>query len=87
MAYQTVRLPAVNRVWTIVSVGEASIVATENGEPLQLTRDLNVVESPRARNSDAKALRFPLAVGNAWSYRNDWRPIGKNSHAWNRRPP
>jgi hypothetical protein len=82
VAYQTVRPSAPNRVWTIVSVGEASIDATENGEPLRLTRELNVVESPRGRYSDARALAFPLAVGKTWRYRNEWLFKPKSSRGY-----
>jgi hypothetical protein len=83
VVYQTVRPPAANRVWRIAAVSETSIVATENGEPLELTRDLNVVDSPRMRNSNARALDFPLEVGKTWSYRNDWlfKPKSSRGHA------
>ena len=83
VAYQTVRPSEGNRTWTVVSVTQGSIVATENGQPLELTRELNVVDSPRGRYSDARALAFPLAVGKTWSYRNEWlfKPKTSRGHA------
>jgi hypothetical protein len=48
------------------------IEGTENGEPLMLTRELNVLESPRNTNSNPKALNFPLEVGKRWHYVSDW---------------
>jgi hypothetical protein len=44
----------------------------ENGEPLMLTPDLNVLESPRHKDSNPKLLRFPLEVGKEWSYTSDY---------------
>ena len=42
------------------------IKATENGQPLLLTLDLNELESPRRKDSDRKWLSFPLEVGKHW---------------------
>jgi hypothetical protein len=61
-----------NRVWVINSVTPAGIEGTENGEPLMLTPDLNVLESPRHKDSNPKALDFPLEVGKRWRYISDW---------------
>lgn len=61
-----------NRTWTITSIGPEGIEGTEDGEPLRLTRDLNVVDSPRQRESNPKALSFPMAVGKQWRYTSNW---------------
>lgn len=61
-----------NRVWVVTSVNAESIEATENGEPLRLTPELNVVDSPRASESNPRALSFPLEVGKRWRYTSDW---------------
>jgi hypothetical protein len=71
-AYYTVPSTAPNRTWLVTSVNEAGIDGTENGEPLRLTRELSVVESPRDRSSNFRLLAFPLAVGKRWHYVNDW---------------
>jgi hypothetical protein len=70
--YYTVPSTTPNRTWLITSVTEGGIDGTENGEPLRLTRELNVVESPRDRSSNFKLLAFPLQVGKRWHYVNDW---------------
>jgi hypothetical protein len=44
----------------ITSVTPTEIAGTENREPLMLTPDLNVLESPRHNDSNPKALSFPL---------------------------
>lgn len=69
-----------NRAWVITSVAPSGIAGTENGEPLVLTPDLNVLESPRERYSNPKALSFPLEVGKRWRYTTDWvfKPKGSN---------
>lgn len=41
-----------NRIWKIHSVTPKEIEGTENGEPLTLTPDLGVLDSPRARDSN-----------------------------------
>jgi hypothetical protein len=61
-----------NRAWTITSVTDTAIEGTENGEPLRLTREMNVIESPRDRSTDFRLLSFPLEVGKRWRYVNDW---------------
>jgi hypothetical protein len=70
--YYTVPSATPNRTWLITSVTEAGIDGAENGEPLRLTRELNVVESPRDKSSNFKLLAFPLEVGKRWHYVNDW---------------
>jgi hypothetical protein len=67
-----------DRIWEISSVTPTGIVGTENGEPLLLTPDLNVVESPRRKDSDRRLLSFPLEVGKHWSFTDDyvWKDRG-----------
>ena len=71
-AYATVPSAIPNRAWVITSVTAIVIEGTENGEPLLLTRELNVLESPRSKESNPKALDFPLEVGKRWQYESDW---------------
>jgi len=68
-----------NRTWAITRVTPAGIHATENGEPLAMTPELNVLESPRTRESNPRALSFPLEVGKRWSYSSDWLFKAKGS--------
>lgn len=70
--YYTVPSTTPNRSWLITSVTPVGIEGTENGEPLMLTRELNVLESPRNKESNPKALSFPLEVGKRWRYDSDW---------------
>jgi hypothetical protein len=60
-----------NRTWVVTRVTPEVIEATENGEPLRLTPELNVLESPARKDSAAHALRFPLRVGARWRYETD----------------
>lgn len=57
--------------WVITSVTSAGIEGTENGKPLVLTSDLNVVESPRSKNSNSRLLTFPLEVAKHWQFTDD----------------
>jgi hypothetical protein len=50
----------------VYSISPSRIDGTANGEPLMLTLDLNVLESPRHQESNPKALSFPLEVGKQW---------------------
>lgn len=61
-----------NLAWAINSVTETEIAGTENGEPLRMTPDLNVMDSPERKQSNPKALNFPLEVGKRWRYTTDW---------------
>jgi hypothetical protein len=58
--------------WVVTSVSPTRIEGTENGKPLALTPDLNIIESPQQKNSDERLLSFPLEVGKQWSYVNDY---------------
>lgn len=70
--YYAVPSTVPNRHWVITSVSPAGIEGTENGEPLRLTLELNVLDSPRATFSNPRALAFPLRVGKRWRYESDW---------------
>lgn len=67
----------------IKTITSAAIEATENGEPLVLTHDLNVLDSPRQTESNPKALSFPLEVGRRWRYSSDWlfKPKGSKGNS------
>ena len=58
--------------WVVTSVSPTGIEGTENGQPLALTPDLNIIKSPQEKNSDDRLLSFPLEVGKQWSYVNDY---------------
>jgi len=81
--YYSVPSAVPNRTWTITSFTPAGIAGTENGEPLLLTPELNVLESPREKHSNPRVLSFPLEVGKQWRYSNDWvfKPKGSNGRA------
>jgi hypothetical protein len=70
--YYSVPSTTPNRAWVITSVTPVGINGTENGEPLTLTRELNVLESPQHTDSKPLALSFPLEVGKRWRYTTDW---------------
>jgi len=70
--YYSVPSAVPNRVWVVTSITPTGIEGTENGEPLILTPELNVLESPRHKESNPKTLRFPLHVGKRWRYASDW---------------
>ena len=61
-----------DRVWIVTSVAATGIKGTENGKPLMLTPDLNVLESPRSKDSDPRRLSFPLHLGKQWSYTDNY---------------
>ena len=61
-----------NRLWIVKSVNASGIEGTENGEPLLLTPELNVLETPRFKYLTPRELQFPLEVGKRWSYVTDW---------------
>lgn len=61
-----------NRTWVVTATGPGRVFGTENGEPLTLTDELNVVDSPRQSESNPKSLSFPLEVGKRWRYDSEW---------------
>ena len=70
--YYSIASTKPNLTWEINSVTATEISGTENGEPLLMTPDLNVVDSPWSQQSNPRALSFPLEVGNRWHYATDW---------------
>jgi hypothetical protein len=60
-----------NRHWVVKTVTPAAIEATENGQPLRLSHELNVIESPLRQESNTLLLQFPLRVGMTWDYETD----------------
>jgi len=70
--YYTAPSTTPNRTWVITSVAPGRIEGTENGDPLALTHELNVLESPQQAYSNPLALSFPLTVGKRWQYATDW---------------
>lgn len=71
------------RAWVMHAITPEGIEGTENGEPLRLTLDMNVLESPRHTDSSPKVLSFPLEVGKRWRYTSDWvfKPKGSKGTA------
>ena len=71
------------RTVVIDAVTSTRIEATENGQPLILTADMNALDSPRERSSNPMLLRFPLAVGDHWTFANDYlyKPTGSTGRA------
>lgn len=61
-----------NRDWVVTSVTPSRIEGTENGKLLLLTEELNVLESPRNKHSNPRALSFPLEVGKRWRFADEW---------------
>jgi hypothetical protein len=61
-----------NRDWVVTSVTPSRIEGTENGEPLVLNSELNVLESSRSKNSNLQALSFPPEIGKQWQYAGEW---------------
>jgi len=78
-AYYSVPSTTPNRTWQITAVTPEGMEGTENGEPLRLTQELNVLESPRGKESNPRLLAFPLAVGKKWQFESDWEFKPKNS--------
>jgi len=61
-----------NRTWIVTSVSPDAIEATENGQPLRLTPELNVLDSPNHAESNPRQLSFPLRAGKRWRYESNW---------------
>jgi hypothetical protein len=70
--YYSVASTVPNRDWVVTSVTPSRIEGTENGELLMLTSEMNVLESPRNKNSNPKALSFPLEIGKQWRFASEW---------------
>lgn len=72
VVYYAVPSTTPNRIWVVTVITPNAVVGTENGEPLTLTADLGVVESPLVKYSNPKTLSFPLQIGKRWRYASDW---------------
>jgi len=70
--YDSIPTRVPSRTWTVTAVTAAGIEATENGQPLRLTAELNVLDSPRHSETNPGLLRFPLEVGKRWTYDSQW---------------
>jgi hypothetical protein len=70
--YYSVPSSEPNRRWVITRVGQDRIEGTEDGEPLVLTPELGVLDSPRGTYSGSRSLAFPLEAGKKWRYAHDW---------------
>jgi len=57
--------------WVITAVTPTEIEGTENGQPLVLTPELNVVRATLVENSNLELLSFPLKIGKRWRFAND----------------
>ena len=81
--WYTVPTAEPSREWIVTSIQGETIEATENGEPLRLTRNLGVLDSPRDASSNPRTLDFPLHVGKRWEYPTDWtfKPKGSRGHS------
>jgi len=77
--YDSVPTRVPNRTWIVTAVTPTGIEATENGAPLRLTPELNVLDSPRQSETNPGLLRFPLEVGQRWNYDSQWTFKPKNS--------
>ena len=79
--YSLVPIQKPNLVWVITSVTPTGIAGTSNGQPLTLTPDLNIIESPTRKFSDRRILSFPLEIGKSWIYSNqvELKDLGRNS--------
>lgn len=83
VVYRTDASVTTNRTWLIETITSTRIEGTDNGEPLVLDADLNVLDSPRERSSNPTLLRFPLGVGDHWTYASDYlyKPTGSTGRA------
>jgi hypothetical protein len=61
-----------DRVWVVTSVTPLEIDGTENGKPLQLTPNLNNIQSPSRTDTDRRLLVFPLEIGKRWRFSNEY---------------
>jgi len=77
--YDSVPTRVPNRTWVVTAVTPDGIEGTENGAPLRLTHDLNVLDSPRSSETNPGQLRFPLEVGKRWNYESRWTFKAKGS--------
>jgi len=60
------------REWVVTSVTPLEIDGTENGKPLALTPNLNIIQSPSRTDTDRRLLNFPLEVGKRWRFSDEY---------------
>jgi hypothetical protein len=72
VVYYTVPSTTPNRSWVITAVSAAGMEGTENGGPLLVSSELNILESTEIKASNMRMLSFPLEVGKTWHYESDW---------------
>lgn len=65
-----------SHTWVITSVTPTRIGGTDNGHPLVLTPELNVLQSADKQHSDERLLSFPLEVGKKWSFVDKFGLLG-----------
>jgi hypothetical protein len=68
--YSLVPIEKPNLLRVITSATPVGIAGTSIGQPLTLTPDLNIIESPTRKFSDRRDLSFPLEIGKSWTYTN-----------------
>jgi len=61
-----------DRKWVVKSINPMEIDGTENGKPLALTPNLNILDSPTRTDTDRRLLAFPLQVGERWRFSDDF---------------
>ena len=83
VVYYAVPATEPNRERVIESVTPEAIRGTEDGEPLLMTADLNVLDSHREQQSNPRWLQFPLEAGRRWTFKTDWlfKPKGSRGRA------
>lgn len=74
-----VRQPS--HTWVIGSVTPARIEGTDNGRPLVLTPELNILQSADKQHADQRLLSFPLAIGKHWSFTDHFGLLGFQTSA------
>jgi len=72
VVYYTVASTVPNRVWKVESIEPGVVQLSEGDGRVSMTPELNVTDSPRARESNPRQLDFPLEVGKRWRYTSDW---------------
>lgn len=60
------------REWVVTSVTPLEIDGTENGKPLALTPNLNIIQSPSRTDTDRRLLNFPLQIGKRWRFSDEY---------------
>ena len=80
VVYYAVASTLPNKVWRVESIGPAQVELSEGDARVAMTPELNVLDSPRARETNPRQLSFPLEVGKEWRYSSDWFFKPKNAN-------